>query len=572
MIAEPVETLQTEHLDAAIGRLQAHKDEWATLPLPQKIALLVNIRDRLGKAAERWVAAAVAGKRLSPQSPLVAEEWSSGPWATAEGINGLLETLKAVHSDQTPPFGAVRTRPNSQVVVEVFPRNGYDKLLTNGVSAEIWFNKNVHAGNVADQSATFYRKENPAGKVALVLGAGNISSIPPLDVLYKLYAEGEVVLLKMNPVNEYVGPILADVFKPFVDSGFLEIVYGGAEVGEYLTTHDGIETIHITGSARTHDAIVFGTGEDGEKRKRTNRPKNHRPITSELGGVGPVIVMPGPWTDADIRYQAERIVSQKLHNGGFNCIAAQVLILPNSWPLSGRLLDAIRELFAELPPRPAYYPGAEKRLAEAEASGGGSAELINGRVLVTDVNPIDTQHHCFTTEFFTAALAQTYIDGVDSADYLRNAVQFANETLDGTLGAQLIIHPKTIKQLGEQFEEALGKLRYGTIGVNIWSGTGFLLPGVAWGAYPGHKLNDIESGRGVVHNSFLFENTQKNVVYGPFWESPRGMKHGYFGTLPKPPWFVTNKTADVTMERLTRFALDPSPKKLPGIFASALRG
>ena len=54
-------------------------------------------------------------------------------------------------------------------------------------------------------------------------------------------------------------------------------------------------------------------------------------MTSELGGVGPTIVVPGPWTDADIEFQAEHILTMKLHNAGSNCVAAQVLVLPREW-------------------------------------------------------------------------------------------------------------------------------------------------------------------------------------------------------------------------------------------------
>jgi len=41
-----------------------------------------------------------------------------------------------------------------------------------------------------------YIQHNPNGRVSLVLGAGNVSSIVPLDIFYKLYAEGEVVMIK----------------------------------------------------------------------------------------------------------------------------------------------------------------------------------------------------------------------------------------------------------------------------------------------------------------------------------------------------------------------------------------
>jgi hypothetical protein len=42
-----------------------------------------------------------------------------------------------------------------------------------------------------------------------VLGAGNVSSIGPMDALYELFAKDHVVLLKLNPVNEHLGPMVA---------------------------------------------------------------------------------------------------------------------------------------------------------------------------------------------------------------------------------------------------------------------------------------------------------------------------------------------------------------------------
>ncbi len=564
-------TLNTDQLDATLDKLASRKDEWATLPIPQKLALLVQLRDRLRTHAARWVTVSLIGKKLPADSPLAGEEWSSGPWALAESINALINTLATLRSGETALPEKFRTRPDGQLIAEVFPKTNYDKLLVNGVSAELWFDPTITRDNLAEHTATYYKTEHTTGKVALVLGAGNINSIAPLDSLYKLFADGEVVLLKLNPVNDYLGPVLADIFKPFIDAHYFDIAYGGGDVGAYLTDHEQVDTIHRTGAARTHDIIVFGAGEEGAARKAENRPKLEKPITSELGGIGGVIVVPGPWDSADIAFQAERIVSQKLHNAGCNCIAAQVLILPHMWDKSGPLLDAVRNQFAQLPERAKYYPGAEQRLQDA-LDGAANGELINGRGLITDIDPYDVENYCFHDEFFTMALAQTYVEGLDLDTYMRNAIDFANDTLDGTLGVQIIIHPKTIKQLGDKFDDYIAELRYGTIGVNIWSGVGFLLPYVAWGAYPGHTIDDIQSGIDVVHNAYLFDKPQKNVLYGPFWESPRGARHGSTALLPRPPWFVTNKTAATTSRLLTEFALDQKVTRLPAIFASALRG
>lgn len=92
------------------------------------------------------------------------------------------------------------------------------------------------------------------------------------------------------------------------------------------------------------------------------------------------------------------------------------------------------------------------------------------------------------------------------------------------------------------------------------------------GAFPGHTPDDVQSGIGVVHNGFLIADPQRTVVHGPFRPSPRSLLAGEMSLSPKPPWFVTNRTAATTGRLLTEFAGDPSWLKLPGIFASALRG
>ena len=47
-------------------------------------------------------------------------------------------------------------------------------------------------------------------------------------------------------------------FQPLVDAGFVEIVYGGGDVGKFLCQHPTVASVHLTGSAATFDAIVWG--------------------------------------------------------------------------------------------------------------------------------------------------------------------------------------------------------------------------------------------------------------------------------------------------------------------------
>lgn len=566
--------------DQAVAALRERKDAWARLPIPDKIEFLRGLRHRTDADAKRWVDFAVRAKRIPAGSPWAGEEWASGPWAFLYGIDALQISLGALAGGRAPTLrrGAVRVRPDGQVVVRVFPPGFYDWLLLNGVRAEVWMQREVTRENLSEHMAGFYRQAAPEGRVALVLGAGNISSIAPLDVLHKLFAEGQVALLKMNPVNDYLGPVFEDIFEELVEAGFVRFVYGGADVGSHLVGHEGIDEIHITGSEHTYDAIRFGTGPDAAERKRRNDPVTRKRITAELGGVGPTIVLPGRWSRADLQFQAENIVTQKLHNAGCNCVASQVLVLPESWDQKDALLDAVRATIRSLPPRPAYYPGAAQRLQTA-LDAYPTAELLEapgeGVVPRTLIGGLDAQNagqYAFTEEFFGAVLAQTTLPGRTAAEFLDEAVRFANGTLRGTLGANLIAHPRTLAELGPGFDRALAALRYGTIGVNAWVGVAFMLPQATWGAFPGHPDNDIQSGQGVVHNALLFDKPERTVVFAPFEPFPRGLLRGRFRLLPKPPWFLTNRRADEVCRRVTRLAARPGPHHLPGIFWAALRG
>ncbi|HEX4755145.1 MAG TPA: aldehyde dehydrogenase family protein [Candidatus Dormibacteraeota bacterium] len=560
-----------------VAMLAAAKHGWARLPVATKIEHLRTLATNTAVQADRWVRAACGAKGLETRSQLAGEEWTSGPWALLFGINRLIETLTAVSQTGTPHLrrGSVHTRSDGQVVVDVFPQSAWDRLLLSGVGAEVWMQPGVNASNLPQTMAVFYRQRDPRGAVALVLGAGNIASIPPLDVLYKLFAEGRVCLLKMNPVNEYLGPIFEDIFADLVAAGFVRFAYGGAGTGELLTRHPDIDEIHITGSSRTHDAIVFGSGVEGAARKARGEPVSTKRMTSELGNVSPTIVVPGPWSPRDLRFQAAHIATQKLHNGGFNCIAAQVLITHEGWSLSEPLLREVAAAMSKAPHRPAYYPGAGQR-QQAMASAHPGARPLGGddtapATLITDLDSADGAETCFRTEAFGGVLTATSLNGADVDDFLERAVDFCNDTLWGTLGANIIIHPTTARLYAPALDRAIARLRYGCIGVNAWTGVGFLLAQASWGAFPGHTVDDIQSGVGVVHNSLLFDRPQKSVVRAPFHPYPRSLAHGRTTLLPTPPWFVTHRRAHLVSERLTRFEAHRSVRHVPGIFAAALR-
>jgi acyl-CoA reductase-like NAD-dependent aldehyde dehydrogenase len=569
--------LNADQLDRDVDVLRAHAEQWARLAIADKIVHLRTLRSRTIEVAAEWALCAAGAKGIAA-SPLAGEEWLSGPYALLVAIDRLIVTLSAIASGSAAlPAGSARLDARGRVAVDVFPLETSDRLLLSGVRATVVMQPGVTLDSLAHDTASFYANASPAGRVTLVLGAGNIASIGPLDVLTALYAHGSVALLKLNPVNAYLEPFFVQIFGALIDAGFVRIRDGGADTGAYLTAHDGIDAIHLTGGERTHDAIVFGIGDDAAARKRASEPLLRKPVTSELGNVTPVIVVPGPWSNPDIAFQAAHVATMKMHNAGANCIAAQILITSADDARTPRFVAAVRDALAAAPARPTYYPGSLARQAtitqkhpNAETlfpPGGGDA-----RTFVPGLDATDPHESLFTDEAFGPVLGQTSLPGADAATFLRNAVAFCNNVLHGTLGASILIHPRSITELGSTFDEIVADLRYGSIAINAWPGVGYLLATASWGAYPGNTIADVGSGIGIVHNACLFDRPATTIVRAPFAPFPRSLGDGEWTLLPTPPWFVNHHRAAEVGRRLFAFTAEPSPAGLAATAIAAFRG
>ncbi|TFD22803.1 aldehyde dehydrogenase family protein [Cryobacterium lyxosi] len=567
----------TSQLDLAIAELAAGSVRWGVTPLAARGDLLARTATSVSDEAERWVAAAARAKGLDPSSPLIGEEWLTGPYGVLTSVNALGRTLRGLASGRSPLAGQRLGRaPGGRVTVSVLPHNVWDGLLLHGFRARAWLRPGVTARRARVSAGLGQLSPTATGGVGLVLGAGNISSIAPLDVLYELVAHNRVSILKLNPTFDGLLPIYRAALAPLIAQGLLRIVTGGADVGDYLAHHVGISHVHITGSAATHDAIVFGG---------CKTPRLGKPISSELGGVSPIIVLPGRWSPKDLSYQAEHVATMRLHNGGYNCIAGQVLVLSAAWPQKHAFLAALAAALAAAPTRPAWYPGSDERMRAARAAYPAAQPIPGGRLLVAVANSAaspsaaspsaaspstasPSTENMLTTEYFAPVLGVVELPGDDQA-YLDAAVRTVNRDFLGTLGVNIIGLPSTIRRLGPVFEQAVTRLQYGTIAINAWTGVGFLSAAAPWGAFPGHTLDNVQSGIGVVHNALLLDEVERTVVRGPFRPFPRSVAHAEWALLPKPPWFVSARSGARTARLLTEFAAHPSARKLPRILVAA---
>lgn len=555
IVTPAVRVSSRAEMDAAVGALQEKKGAWTEVSPQERLGLLVELSRRFAGLADRWAALGIEAEGLDPEHPGSGEEALVGPYFILRNLRLLREALLDIDTHGRPRTpGAVRTRPDGQVVARIFPVDLYDRVFYAGVTADAWMEPGVTEQNLPATQAVAYHAPVRQGKVVLVLGAGNVSSIGPMDALYKLFVEDQVVLLKAHPVNAYLGPLLEEGFQPLIARGFLRVVYGGAEEGAYLTRHSGVDEIHITGSDKTYEAIVFGPGEEGRRRKAAGEPLLNKRFTAELGNVSGVIVVPGPWSEGDLDYHAQNLATMLTNNAGFNCNAGRVIVQHAAWPQRQALLKKTREVLAQVPVRKAYYPGATERFESFLAAHKDTAETFGARsgdklpwVLIPGLDPAQRDDIAFTTEAFCGIFGETALEASTVPEYIDKAVAFCNNTLWGTLNVTLIVHPESLADpdVARAVERAIANLEYGTVAINHWAAVGYGLVVTPWGGFPGRTAQDIQSGTGWVHNTLMFSRPQKSVVRAPF------------RVWPRPVWFATHRTAHLLAPKLSQFEAAP---------------
>ncbi len=384
-----------------------------------------------------------------------------------------------------------------------------------------------------------------------------------------MFVEGSVCVLKMNPVNAYLGPLLERAFASAVERGFFAVVYGGADEGRYLVNHPLVDEVHITGSDKTHDIMVWGPpGAEREARKQRNEPLLRKDITSELGNISPVIVVPDGFGADELRFQGQNIAGMVTNNASFNCNSAKLLLTRKEWAARGQLVDLVAAGIGQGGARKAYYPGAEERWQKFTAGRAG-VKLIGQAgpgelpyALIPDVDAANAADPVFTDEPWCALLSETALSAPSTASFLADAVRFVNDKLWGSLCATLVVSAEAMKDpaVADAVEAAIRDLRYGAVCLNTWPGAVFGICNTPWGAHPTSTLQDIQSGKGWVHNTFMLEDIEKSVLRAPS------------KAFPISPWFPGHKTVDQLARKLVEFELEPSWLKVPGIAAAAMRG
>lgn len=181
------------------------------------------------------------------------------------------------------------------------------------------------AGEYVGGYTSMVRRE-PIG----VVGAITPWNYPFMMAIWKLgpaLAAGNAVVLKPAPNTPITTIELAKIaLEAGLPAGLINIVTGGAEVGEAICTHPDIRMISFTGSTRT-----------GRRIAELASPRVKR-VTLELGGKAPFLV----FADADIEAAARGAIPAAFMNTGQDCTAATRIYVQNE--VFDQFLDRFTEL------------------------------------------------------------------------------------------------------------------------------------------------------------------------------------------------------------------------------------
>ena len=553
-------------IDSMIQRLLDAPVRKHGLSLERRIDLCRSCVETLMPTVDDWIDAGARGKQCPNRVDVMAEELLSGPLIAVR----LLRLLEQSFSDlllyghtRLPQAEALpyERRIHGKSMLPIFPTLSlWDRLIFRGISADAIF---MERADPRKRHSDLYRQlqDTSVSKISLVLGAGNVSSVPFSDAIHKSLVCGHQVILKMNPVNAYLKPIFERAFAPLFQEGLLVAIEGDSQVGQALVDHPDVDDVHLTGSAYTHDRIVWGDNpQEILARKEAGTPRLTKPVTSELGNVSPWIIVPGVYSTKELTSQAMHLAASITNNAGFNCLATRVIVTCQNWPQRREFLRLLQQNLQSIPKRPAYYPGALERYRrftqtniDPDDSGCLPYRLLESQSI--DENPL-----VFQEESFTCVCVETPLASQTASQFLDEAVALCNLRLPGTLCASVSFPKLFVEQKRRIISQALGTLRYGCVSVNQWSALAYSLLTPPWGGAPGASLADAQSGIGQVHNTYLLERVEKTILYGPLVN------------FPKPVWFPGHRNALRVGRELIGLYHQPSNYRLMKLFQHALIG
>ncbi len=175
-----------------------------------------------------------------------------------------------------------------------------------------WSRSRWRLTNLANFPARTRTNPVPYG-VTLVIGPWNYPFMLSLIPMISALAAGNTVILKPSELTSHSSAVMAELINSNFPEELIHVVEGGVEETTELLKLK-FDKIFFTGSTHVGRIVMRAAAEQ------------LTPVTLELGGKNPVIVMP----DCNLKRTAQRIAWGKLHNNGQACVSPDHLYVHES--------------------------------------------------------------------------------------------------------------------------------------------------------------------------------------------------------------------------------------------------
>ncbi len=509
----------TDSLADIVKTLAAGAARHAAADPTARAQLALATARSVAAAAPAWAEAAIAIKRAhgaAHEAAARAEELATGPLTT---LRLLLLTVRALEEIATtghprlakPPQIAHRASGSdlaSVVEVDLLPARGlFDAAIFPGYRATA---RCTNPGSIEAFLET-WREECIArpqvGGVAVVLGAGNVTGLAVADAICQIFEHGRAALVKLHPVHEPLIAVLEEAVAPLVEAGLVSFVVGSAEIAREAIAAAPVTHVHLTGGVAAYAAVAASTT---------------KPITCELGNVTPWFIVPGRYTPAQLRFQADMIAASIANNTSFNCIATKLVVTCRSWDQRDEFISLIRRRLESLPPRPGWYPGAASLWEEIS----GRTAPDDGMLpwVFRDSLRADADEAWIRREWFGPVAGELPIEAADVEAFCTRAAALAR-SLPSSLAASVTVPEYLSTRDAARADLLLEHLPFGVVARNCWSALAYSMASIPWGSYPGGTRTDPKSGIGFVHDPLLLPLVHNSIIRGPL------------ASRLTPPWF-----------------------------------
>jgi len=243
-------------------------------------------------------------------------DWRTDEDARRDALRRVADALFGAAGDLGPVLTAEQGKPLAEASMEVLGAGVWFKYF-----ADLELPRQV----IQDDDTAFAEVlRRPLGVVAAITPWNFPLILASWKIAPALLA-GNTMVLKPSPFTPLstlkLGELLAGILPP----GVLNVVSGGDELGQWMTSHPVPRKISFTGSVATGKHVAASAAPDLKR------------VTLELGGNDPAIVL----DDVDPAVIADKLFWGAFQNNGQVCSAIKRVYVPER--LYGEVVDALAE-------------------------------------------------------------------------------------------------------------------------------------------------------------------------------------------------------------------------------------